>query len=531
MKTQNNLFARLAPIAVLASLLAVAGLLSVCDQAPNITVPDITISTSDTAKKIDNVNSMLSMYVGYGIDVFSGPTYINALKSRLFKNIVYKDISSNGGNSYIDIVNTSDVYATSYSSENVTDVYSKLDVHVNTKTGKAIPFFSGGFSSQFKTNSSLKSRSMFYNSIFSTIIRKYSLGAAHKLRFEEIVDSAVYAAINGDIDPENLFKIFGTHIITSNATGGALNISAVYNSDSSISGKDLEAALDISSAWADGSVNTNISSGQSAVRQNTDITVHASGGAVEVFGGKPTLDNVWGRADQWTPTISDNPTLSVIYDAVPIWELAATPARKQEIEDYFYNRAEEINMELGKYFVKEAVPAAVDGWIYVITNWGSQKAIDATARPYEVCVSKFIGICTKKEGRAEYWVTLQKTNPNSTMQQWDAVESNGKKGVFSFRSMGQTGRQLHAPSNKTGLLSMESGDRSLSNQQFRVIDNGDGSVFLRSELDSAYYVTAASGADGSRFSLGKDSTLSNAKWILNKVGEISQGLRKQSVSE
>lgn len=176
MKNAKNIFVRFASVAGFA-LLFVAAFLLVCDK---VTAPDITISTSDGTSPgaNDNTKIVMSTYVGYGIDVFSGPTYVDALKSRVFKNIVYKDTNSTGGNSYIDISNAPDVYTTFWSSEEITDVYSKLDVHVNVKTGKAVPFFSGGFRSQFNTSNKLKSKSMFYNSIFSTFPRKSTLSVS-----------------------------------------------------------------------------------------------------------------------------------------------------------------------------------------------------------------------------------------------------------------------------------------------------------------------------------------------------------------
>jgi len=517
MKTQNNLFARFAAVSVFATLLTIVCFLSVCES------PDITISISDD-EKVNKANSMLSMYVGYGIDVFSGPTYIDGLKSRLLKNIVYKDISSDGGNSYIEISNASDVYTTFYTSEKITDVYSNLDVHVTVKSGAAVPFFSGGFSTQFSSSNKLKSKAMFYNSIFSTIIRKYTLGSAYKLRLEEIVDSTVYAAVNGSIEPSELFKNFGTHIIISNATGGALNISAVYNSDSSIRSSDLKAALSAKSVWANGNANTNISSGQSAVLKNTDVTVHASGGLGAVFGGNLTLETVWDLADQWTLTISDNPTLSVIYDAVPIWNLATDVARKTEIESYFYNRAKEINIELGEYFVKDVI---VHGGMYIITNWDSQKALDATKHPYDDCVGWDFLLCHKEY---EEWVSLKQTNANSSNQKWNAVENNDIKGVFTFKSIGQDGYALHATDIKEK-LTMKSADPSKKNQKFKVINNINGYVFLRSELDTTYYVAANDGSDGSLIYLIQDTTLARSKWILNKVGDVPNLLRKQYVSK
>jgi len=66
-------------------------------------------------------------------------------------------------------------FATSESNENGNNVYTNLDIGVTVETGVAVPFLSGGYRQQFSRNEAFKSKSVFYNSISSTIIRTHSL--------------------------------------------------------------------------------------------------------------------------------------------------------------------------------------------------------------------------------------------------------------------------------------------------------------------------------------------------------------------
>ncbi len=536
-------------MAGMAALLAASAVLFVCDPSLVDTdkLADAISGDGDKNTTTEPTTPQMKTYVGYGIDVFNGPTFAEALKSPLFKDIVYQDTNSAGGNSYIDVTKVGSLETTAESSEDVRDVYTKLKVAVSVKGLSLVPFFSAGFKLQFGSEKTFKSESMFYNSISSTIDRKHTLKSAYQTNLKNLIDSATLAAINDVANtPELLFNTLGTHIIISNGTGGALNVSALYNSDEEISDMDLKAAIGARRFFIKGSAGGEYEEKLADVQRSTHISVHATGGNVGIFGAL-TLENVWDRVDQWTQSIPDNATLSIIYQTVPIWDLATDPARKTQIEDYFYEHANAINNELNSYFTKSAKPrepAIKNGGIYVIRNLVSQKAIDATATVTAQTESKcnYWTLCLLQNTTTTYTTTypvlLKEKNgavesAEAKLQQWVAVESweYEGEGVFSFKNVGYNARSLHA-SNLSNDLTTEPTNRSSPSQLFRVEDNGDLTVYLRSNLNDSYKVSVTDTSQKDNSHLRLDTTSRNwTKWRIEKVGQVDPALLKQLASK
>jgi len=111
------------------------------------------------------------------------------------------------------------------------------------------------------------------------------------------------------------------------------------------------------------------------------------------------------------------------------------------------------------------------------------------------------------------------------MQKWQAVESNGEAGVFTFKTMAYIKRPSVYPnrslfaSNLTAHLETVETDASLNGQKFKVIENSDGTVFLRSELDTMYYVSVKADTQPERTEifLDTDTTVKKTNWKLTKV--------------
>ncbi len=318
-------------------------------------------------------------FIGYGINLFSGPTIGNALKAPLLTQEIYNDVSNQGGNAYIWSDPLSSLISTSSISEKFSEAYSGLNISAGLETGKKVPFFSGSVQSEYGSSSEVQSEAKFYKYLYSATTKKQTIDAIYKFPelLSDLVKEGCIAAINSTkITPDQLFNALGTHIVLAGFTGGSASITGIYNSNTAATTQDISVALNFQSSWVNGKASTSMTDKQKAIANETSISVVALGGTVSTL-ANPTIPTIGEKLESWAKTVDNGPTLAAITDVMPIWELATDDARKTELKNYFYSHANQINQELLGYFTKGTPPkkqtTVVDGGVYYIKSWQCQK--------------------------------------------------------------------------------------------------------------------------------------------------------------
>jgi hypothetical protein len=442
----------------------------------------------------------MDTFVGYGINLFNGPTFADAVIYPLLSRNIYD------GNKYISKVSFNQAESFTFVSDKLSDVYSSLNIDAKIGTGKSVPFFSANVSAHYGNSKQVKSQTKFYKYIYSSVMDKHTLNplsyAAPETR-SQIFDPIVFNLINdNNTAPQTLFEYIGTHVITSCGIGGSATISALYDSDEFAEDTDIKAALDFSSAWVSGEAKTGLIGKQKIVHDQSTITVNYRGGTTTIVGTIP--EAIAPQLKTWAESIKDAPTLGYIYTVLPIWELASNQTRADEIKKAFEGRAADINHSLLGYFSKNEVPKEpfiVDNAKYYILNWHSQKSIDVGGQK------------NNSGAQVHLWDKLN----NITSQRWQAIESWEYPGYFAFKNV-NSGMYLDVDDGNVNSFLKQYISNGTNAQLFKVVGNGDGSVFIHSKLNEMYKVSTDTDNHGNgTFIYLKTDSQSRTKWKLERV--------------
>jgi len=321
-------------------------------------------------------------FVGYGIDLFGGPTLVHALikTGGHFKDEVYDEITRSVKNTYIASdppMNAMDRKDTV--SGELGGVYSGMKI--NAGVDDSISWLSGDVESQYGDRRKLKSGAMFYNSVFLYITKIQSLDMIYRIdtdKLRDLVKECVLELINGSVKPKDVFRTLGTHIITSCGIGGASYVSGLYNSNTAATREEIKETFGAKILERSASSGAGLNDKQKAIANETKVWLNTTGGKGILIGMVP-IDGVGKILQEWSKTIDKNETLADIREAIPIWELANDNTRKGELRNGFYERAEERNTELSVYFEKgkarEAEPILDGKTYYIVNNFSDDKAI------------------------------------------------------------------------------------------------------------------------------------------------------------
>lgn len=418
-------------------------------------------------------------FIGYGINLFNGPTIGDALKAPLLAKEIYTDVSNGGGNSYIWSEPMTSLVSTSSISEKFNEVYSGLNISAGLGTGKGVPFFSGSVQAEYGSSSKVESEAKFYKYLYSATTKKQTIGAAYKDEelLSGLIDTNCIKLINGTKSPEQLFNALGTHIVLEGFTGGSASITGIYNSSTAAGITDISAALKFESYWVNGNAKTTLTDKQQAIAKKTSISVNAMGGTTtELIGA--TIPTIGEKIEKWAKTVDNGPTLATITGAMPIWELATNTARKNELKNYFYEHADQISQALLGYFTKDAAPetqkTVVDGGVYYIRSKASGWSIVVQGN--------------SKVNQAS--IALSSPN-NIDQQKWVAVEYPKGSDRFGFKSY-YTGHYINISQGSVHERLMQFVHNGVlqPNELWRIEENPDGTVFIHSQMNDEFKIYA-----------------------------------------
>lgn len=175
--------------------------------------------------------------------------------------------------------------------------------------------------------------------------------------------------VKQDIDnmsPGKLFDIYGTHYISSAYLGGRSDYSTVTTITTSMNTQSIGAAVEASYKSISTDASTELTQQQQHIQENTRSSLTVTGGNAEFANN---IHNYEAYAN-WAAGIRDLPVLCDFdkKSLTPIWELASTQARKNELKAYF------MNVMLTNYELPPAMAnlVALAGKTFLIQSKGSE---------------------------------------------------------------------------------------------------------------------------------------------------------------
>lgn len=301
-----------------------------------------------------DLSTNLSNFIGCGIDIMkaSGP-YADQLKRPILKiNKVSKEL-----------VKTLPVYEGNIhhqSSDSLKEIYSEWSV--NASAGIDTPFFSGSFKAEYSN----KGRSNHCNKFFKGIvsIKGYShllnlpneTTASKEAMIEYLishgyVDEVALKNIRSTMNPANVFNIYGTHVVAGGLSGGCIQITAQYSSDSAISEQKFNAALEFACGFATGKSSGGFNEEQKSVLEKTVLIANSRGGDPRIIGALTKFEEIPDTFKAWSNSVAEsNYVLTDISDAIPIWEFCDDEKRQQDFIDIYNNSCSAQFQSIEAYF-------------------------------------------------------------------------------------------------------------------------------------------------------------------------------------
>jgi len=280
-------------------------------------------------------------FLGRGYDVFSNYADPIEVKAKVL------DFEAMNDDGLIEQIQLEKSEFQTIEGESVSDYMSKLSVNAGVSGSYA------GFSGSVEVNfdESHYTHSEYSFATVETLIEKYSaritLGTSTATLKNYLTDDASAAINDPDVDPEEVFISFGTHILRGIIIGGRLdynvsaNMSLVQTSQSigvfAEAGYERAFSVDVSSETVSASEMSSFNS----VRKKS---LKVYGGSSE-YGQYIISEDGAGYAP-WIESIKDNPVFCDFdrtTPIVPIWDLCNDPTRTAALEsgyaDYALKRA------------------------------------------------------------------------------------------------------------------------------------------------------------------------------------------------
>lgn len=275
--------------------------------------------------------------VGYGYNVFGHYANNKSVKLQLFELQDYQVKPMDDGKQYSvpDLLNLKYVNEKDYK---VTEGSSLRQYAKSMNASAGIKykglFFSSSVNTRFGSQKSKQTKNYFYTITDWTRVWEVSINPFRKDNLRQYLTSDAKNAID-NWDASKLFDILGTHFVSSGYFGGAMEYSLSEKFTSQRDAKSIAAS--VKARYANVSANSSVQYNTSQVNENfkSNVKIYARGGDVQFANQSSVGDN--SQYNLWVESI---PTQAVLIDfkegsLIPIWTLAGTQARKNELKAEF----------------------------------------------------------------------------------------------------------------------------------------------------------------------------------------------------
>lgn len=168
----------------------------------------------------------------------------------------------------------------------------------------------------------------------------------NKFDYKNNLDSQFANDLNSSMSPKTLFDIYGTHLIVGALYGGRADICNTTEKSSDETAEELKAKLEIGyKDIASVSNNTEWTKTMKSVMSRTDFHASSIGGDGDL--NNTSMDNFSNDFQRWLKSITKaNSEFCSIYDRdslVPVWDLAASSRRSNELKNYYESELSKLN--------------------------------------------------------------------------------------------------------------------------------------------------------------------------------------------
>lgn len=343
-------------------------------------------TTEGLFRYFDDINKSES-YIGYGYDVINS-SYVNSDEVKMNYPIFDYERLLDKRLVMIKERRTEDMYI---SSESMEDYMNRLSASFSTKI-KAGKIFSGGAKASFTLTSTNVASALFYEYSHQTRAYYLILQIDTEEYKELLTDAFKRDLMNMNI--ANLFQKYGTHLITSVAMGGRIDLFYTMTSSKVTDFTQVKASLETDVKFTGGSVNVDGSFEYEDKAMESGIQIQIKS---NVYGGNYSQMNtekaMLKNYDTWINSIEEKPALIGIRDInslYPIWELLGDSteeqARKNEIIEYFDTYAEDSYTDLLSFYEISApiTPEGVEVSLY------NSSSADVSIDPNDVSQGQLI---------------------------------------------------------------------------------------------------------------------------------------------
>jgi hypothetical protein len=264
-------------------------------------------------------------YIGFGYDLTMNWADQNGKRGIVFDVEKVPD-------SYIQNIPLEEMTYRQFTASNVEEYESRMSASLSLSG--SYKFFAGALRANFdeayyRYSGHSYSTIQFYDQKSRThIITNYA--TASTLR--AYMDAKARADLDGTLPPEQIFAIYGTHVMTGAIMGARFDFNATMETSRILEGSSFDAMARASFASFYSSAGV-----EGSFRSETERLTFQQYGAVNlrVYGGRSELALDDASFSQWRGSIDTNRVWMNFTDGglIPIWEFCSDPARSQQIRD------------------------------------------------------------------------------------------------------------------------------------------------------------------------------------------------------
>ena len=271
--------------------------------------------------------------VGYGYNIFGKFADNESLKPYSLFNFGEDRVVPVGGRRYdvpkfVILENIGKKEVTEISGSNEREFTKNFGASVGLEIDAAV--FEASVSTAFERTWGGSVRNYFHT--IRDANRTWRISIDRRANLRDILDPAAKNDID-NMDPSELFDLYGTHYVASAFLGGRSDYTTVTRITENFKEEEIKAAVSAKYKVVSANVETNFSQKEKEIESNTRTDLTVTGGNSEYAGNIHNFEmyKLWADGIRSLPVLCDFEKGSLR----PIWDLAGNPTRKAQLEAAF----------------------------------------------------------------------------------------------------------------------------------------------------------------------------------------------------